>query len=431
MAQHQRKYDGLEIAVIGISGQFPGSPDHRAYWKNLCEGRELLTSFSDEDLRKSGVSEEALQSGQYVRTVGALENKDFFDRGFFGYSTEETAFMDPQIRLYHEHCWKALEDAGYASQIAQKNIGICSAASENDNWKAHTYMQSAHAGIDPLYLNMLASRQFISSLVAYRLNLKGPAYYVDTACSSSLVAVHMACRSLLTRECEMALAGGISLKCQQQKGYYYKEGLIRSADGHCRTFDAAAGGTTSGEGVGVVVLKRLADAINDKDHIYAIIKGSATNNDGSRKVGFTAPSVQGQAECISKALKVAHTPAESISYVEAHGTATRLGDPIEIKALNEAFVAGGDRKFCAIGSVKTNMGHLDAAAGIAGFIKTVLALHYRQLPPSLHFTKPNPEIEFDGGPFFVNTALRTWTAANGARFAQVSAHLEWGAPMHM
>lgn len=322
--------------------------------------------------------------------------------------------MDPQIRLYHEQCWKALEDAGYAGQISQAKIGVYSAASENDTWKAYTYMQSGQAGIDPLYLNMLASRQFVSSLVAYRLNLKGPAIYVDTACSSSLVAVHMACRSLLTRECDMALAGGISLKCQQQKGYYYKEGLIRSADGHCRTFDAAAGGTASGEGAGVVVLKRLSEAINDKDHIYAIIKGSATNNDGNRKVGFTAPSVQGQAECISRALKTAKTPADTITYVEAHGTATRLGDPIEIKALNEAFATGGARKYCAIGSVKTNMGHLDAAAGIAGFIKATLALYHRQLPPSLHFSSPNPEIDFDGGPFFVNTSLRDWTSTNGA-----------------
>lgn len=410
----QRKYDGLEIAIIGISGQFPGSPDHRAYWKHISEGKELLTTFTDDVLLKSGVPAEAIQSGQYVRTVGALENKDFFDRGFFNYSTEETAFMDPQIRLYHEQCWKALEDAGYAGQIAQTKIGVYSAASENDTWKAYTYMQSGQAGIDPLYLNMLASRQFVSSLVAYRLNLKGPAIYVDTACSSSLVAVHMASRSLLTRECDMALAGGISLKCQQQKGYYYKEGLIRSADGHCRTFDAAAGGTASGEGVGVVVLKRLSEAIQDKDHIYAIIKGSATNNDGNRKVGFTAPSVQGQAECISRALKTAKTPADTITYVEAHGTATRLGDPIEIKALNEAFATGGARKYCAIGSVKTNMGHLDAAAGIAGLIKATLALYHRQLPPTLHFSSPNPEIDFDGGPFFVNTSLRAWTGTHGA-----------------
>lgn len=408
MAVTQRKYDGLEIAVIGISGQFPGSEDHRQYWENLLAGKELLKTFTDEELIRTGVSAEAVRDPHYVKTVGILEHKDRFDRGFFNYSVEEVNFMDPQIRIYHEHCWKALEDGGYAAQTEQKKIGICSAASVNDTWKAHTYQKAAAAGMDPLYLNMLASQHFISSLVAYKLNLRGAAYYVDTACSSSLVAVHMACRSLLTRECDMVLAGGVSLKSQQQKGYYYKEGMIRSVDGHCRTFDAAASGTASGEGVGVVLLKRLTEAIKDKDHIYAIIKGSATNNDGSQKVGFTAPSVQGQADCIRKALKVAQVDPAGITYIEAHGTATRLGDPIEIRALNEAFATGSSNKFCAIGSVKTSIGHLDAAAGVAGLIKTVLTLKYRKIPASLHFRSANPEIDFDGGPFYVNDTLKDW-----------------------
>ncbi len=412
MAMDEKKYDGLEIAIIGISGHFPKSENYRKFWQNLVAGEEMLKTFTDEELRNSGVSENMIQDKLYVKTMGVLDNKDQFDRGFFGYSAEEASFMDPQIRLFHEHCWKALEDAGYASLIEKRKIGLFGASSSNDTWKIHTYKKADSAAIDPFYLNMLASQNFISSLTSYKLNLTGPAYYIDTACSSSLIAVHMACRSLLTKECDIALAGGVSIKTQRQKGYSYKEGMVRSVDGHCRAFDYESSGTASGEGIGIVVLKKLNEAIAERDNIYAIIKGSATNDDGNRKVGFTAPSIQGQAECIKKAHKFAGVEPDSIGYVEAHGTATKLGDPIEISALNEAFASGRKEKYCAIGSVKTNIGHLDAAAGVTGLIKTALCLHYQKIPASLNYKKPNPEIDFDSGPFYVNTSLLEWQRKN-------------------
>jgi len=402
------KYDGLEIAIIGMSGQFPESGDCREFWKNLENGRELLKTFTDEELRMSGVSETELRDEKYVKTVGVLSSKDSFDNAFFGYSEEEAALMDPQIRLMHEHCWKALEDAAYSSSIDKNRIGLFAGASVNDNWKIYANARSRDSILDPFYLNMITSQTFINTLVSYKLNLKGPSYYVDTACSTSLAAIHLACRSLLTRECSMALAGGAAVGTRMRKGYRYREGMIASKDGHCRAFDAEASGTASGEGVGVVVLKRLNEAIKDGDHIYAVIRSTVANNDGAQKVGYTAPSVQGQVECITAAHKLAGIDPRSISYIEAHGTATRLGDPVEIRALNEAFSVGGNDKFCAIGSVKTNIGHLDTAAGVAGLIKTALSLKNKKIPASLYFKRPNPEIDFEGGPFYVNTELKDW-----------------------
>lgn len=403
-----KKYNGLEIAIIGISGQFPGSDNHRRYWENLKEGKELISHFTDEELRQSGVPADTWQNERYVRRLGVLEKKDRFDHRFFGYTAGEAALMDPQIRVFHEHCWKALEDAGYSSLIEKYKIGLFAGAATNDCWKLHAYTQSKDSSVDPFYLGMIIAHNFISTLVSYKLNLRGPSMYVDTACSTSLSAVHLACRNLLTRECTLALAGGISLRSVKNKGYMFQEDMIYSRDGHCRTFDSQASGTVSGEGAGIVVLKRLNDALKDRDHIYAVIRSIAANNDGNNKVGYTAPSVKGQAECIATAQKLAGVDPRQISYVEAHGTATRLGDPVEIRALNEAFGVGGSDKFCAIGSVKTNMGHLGAAAGVSGLIKTALSLENRQIPASLHFSKPNPEIDFAGGPFYVNTELQEW-----------------------
>ncbi|OQP61101.1 hypothetical protein A3860_05115 [Niastella vici] len=396
-------YNGLEIAIIGLSGRFPQSNDYREYWQHLKEGKELITHYSDKELILSGVPEAHLQDVAYVKSMGSVGGKEYFDNRFFGYTAEEASLMDPQIRVFHEHCWKALEDAGYAGMTQHRKIGLFAGASGSDLWKMNVYQQMENATIDPLYLGMLASANYLCTLVSYKLNLCGPVFFVDTACSTSLVAIDTACRSLLTRECNMALAGGVSLKSARRKGYFYKEGMIRSNDGHCRSFDAAASGTVSGEGVGVIVLKRLADAIKDRDHIYGVIRSSFVNNDGRQRVGFTAPSVEGQAECILGAIKLAGIRSEEISFVEAHGTATRLGDPVEIAALNKAF-SGGTQP-CAIGSVKTNIGHLDAAAGVAGLIKAVLSLKHRQLPASLHFRQANPEINFAGGPFYVNTSL--------------------------
>lgn len=408
-----KKYDGLEIAIIGIAGRFPQSDDYRQFWQHLQDGKELLQTFTDEELREAGVPESTLQNSRYVKTVGVLANKDCFDAGFFGYSIAEAAFMDPQTRLFHEQCWTALEDGGYTGQLDKQRIGLFAGASVNDNWKLHTYEQGATSGVEPFYLSMISAHRFITTLVSYKLNLRGPSVFTDTACSTSLTAVQLACRSLITRDCSLALAGGVSLKTQKTKGYFFEEGMVSSADGHCRTFDAAASGTASGEGCGVVLLKRLSEAMRDGDHIYAVIRAAVLNNDGSLKVGYTAPSVKGQADCIRTAHRMAGVPPQSITYVEAHGTATRLGDPVEVRALNEAFGVGGQEKYCAIGSVKSNMGHLDAAAGVAGLLKAALCLKHRQLPASLHFKSPNPEIDFASGPFYVNTHLRAWEPLAG------------------
>ncbi|MFB6456931.1 SDR family NAD(P)-dependent oxidoreductase [Chitinophaga sp. Hz27] len=408
-----RKYDGLEIAVIGISARFQESRNYREFWQHLKDGKELIRTFTDDELRAVGVPEKLLRDKQYVKSVGQVTDKDCFDAGFFGYSAQEAACMDPQIRIFHEHCWEALEDSGYAAHTEKLKVGLFAGASVNDNWKLHAYSQAATGGVDPFYLSMIATHSFLPTLIAYKLNLRGPAVFVDTACSTSLTAVQLACRSLITRDCSLALAGGVSLKSVKGKGYLYREGMVASADGHCRTFDAAATGTASGEGAGVVLLKRLADAIRDRDHIYAVIRSAAINNDGNLKVGYTAPSVKGQADCIRLAHKMAGIDPRTVTYIEAHGTATRLGDPVEVRALNEAFGVGGADKYCAIGSVKSNVGHLDAAAGITGLIKTALSLKHRQLPASLHFQQPNPEIDFDGGPFYVNTSLAPWISKNG------------------
>ncbi|WP_442591971.1 SDR family NAD(P)-dependent oxidoreductase [Pedobacter sp. AW31-3R] len=404
----KKKYDGLEIAIIGISGQFPGSKNHIAYWDNLVAGKDLIKTFSEAELLERGHTTEELNNEAYVRAEGIVADKDCFDHGFFNYTPEEARLMDPQLRLFHENCWKALEDAGYAAATEEKKIGLFAGASSNNNWKIHAYSQSGKTTVDPFYLNLISSPNSVSSLVSYKLNLRGPAVFVDTACSTSLSAIHLACRSLLTRESELALAGGVSLNTKRKKGYLYKEGSVTSKDGRSYTFDARANGTSLGEGLGVVVLKRLSEAIKDGDHIYAIIKSTAMNNDGNGKVGFTAPSVSGQAACIRSAMKLGGVDPKSISYVEAHGTATPLGDPIEIRALNEAFGVGSAEKYCRIGSVKTNIGHLDTAAGVAGLIKTALSLKYKKLPASIHYQTPNPFIDLDQGPFFVNTDLTEW-----------------------
>lgn len=408
----EEKYSGLEIAVIGLSARFPGSDDHLGYWKDLSSGKEMISTYSDEELLKRGITEDELKDSSFVRSASVIEGKEYFDSAFFEYRSEEALLMDPQIRVFHELCWKALEDAGYSASIEKMKIGLFGGAGENLNFRMFSLLKGKKTLIDPLYLESISQRTFLTTLTAYKLNLRGPSFFVDTACSTSLAAVHLACRSILTRECSIALAGGVRIGSSPGRGYFYEEGMIFSADGHCRAFDEASSGTISGEGAGVVVLKRLSDAIKDNDHIYAVIKSSAVNNDGNLKVGYTAPSVKGQADCIRMAHKMANIDPSTISYVETHGTGTKLGDPIEIHALNEAFGTGAGDKHCAIGSVKTNIGHLDTAAGIAGFIKTVLSLKNKKIPASLHFKSANPEIDFKSGPFYVNTELKNWERKN-------------------
>ncbi|QHP66038.1 amino acid adenylation domain-containing protein (plasmid) [Bradyrhizobium sp. LCT2] len=408
---------GGGIAIIGMSGRFPGARDINELWRNLCAGTDSFIPFTDEDMLATGVNEALLSDPRYVKRGTFLDDVDMLDAAFFGIHPKEAELMDPQHRLLLECAWEALERAGYDGPNCRGRVGVYCGTTMS------TYLLSELRGHfdlgDPAGIFQIAvgnDSSFLSSRISYKLGLKGPSLGIQTACSTSLVAVHVACRALIGGECDTALAGGVTVRVPQKTGYLHQDGSIGSPDGICRAFDAAADGTVFSNGVGVVVLKRLSDAILAGDHIHGVILGSAVNNDGNLKVGYTAPSVQGQAEVVERALSSSGVDADTIGYVEAHGTGTRLGDPIEIAALTEAFRRTTDKTgFCAIGSVKTNIGHLDAAAGVAGLIKAVLAVEHGVIPPSLHFETPNPAIDFAGSPFHVNQKLREWPAAAGHR----------------
>lgn len=408
MSQESRKKD---IAIVGMSCKFNRSENAIEFWDNLTAGNELLNHYTTEELLDLGLSPAIVNRPDFIKMNSTIADAGSFDYPFFGYTRDEANIMDPQIRLLHEQVWSALEDAAYDVTSSQHKVGLFLAATDHLNWIAHALLNQ-NKKVAPFYLAKISNKNFISTLISYSLNLTGPSYYIDTACSSSLAAVHLACRNLLLRECSIAVAGGIKLDTTKNYGYVYQEGMIFSKDGHCRAFDEAGSGTVGGNGVGVVVLKRFEDAVRDKDNIYAVIRASVVNNDGKQKVGYTAPSVKGQTECIEQAHKFANIDPGTISYIEAHGTATHLGDPVEVEALNAAFNYNTNHR-CAIGSVKTNIGHLDTAAGVAGLIKTSLALYHKMIPPSLNFTKPNPKINFKEGPFYVNTKLATWKRTDG------------------
>ncbi len=408
------------IAVIGMAGRFPGVKNVSSFWQNLCDGVESISAFTDEELINSGVSPELLNDPNYLKVGAILENIDLFDASFFGFNPKEAEITDPQHRLFLECAWEALENAGYDSQRSESRIGVYAGASLN-NYQSFNLNRDQIGAVNTFQKMIGNDKDFLATRVSYKLNLTGPSLTVQTACSTSLVATSLACQSLLNYQCDMALAGGVSVRIPQKAGYLHQEGGILSPDGHCRAFDAKAKGTIIGNGVGVVVLKRLADAIADGDHIYAVIRGSAINNDGSGKVGYTAPSVNGQADVVAEALALAGVEPETINYIETHGSGTVLGDPIEISALTNVFRESTDKKgFCAIGSVKTNIGHLDAAAGVTSLIKATLALKHQQIPPSLNFEEPNPEIDFANSPFYVNTKLREWKTTHTPRRAGVS-----------
>ncbi len=402
--------DGLDIAVIGMAGKFPGADNIEAFWQLLKNGVEAVTFFSEEELLQAGLDPQLVKDPNYVKARAIIKDEDKFDAQFFDFFPREVEMMDPQHRLFLETAFHALEEAGYDPDRYEGLIGLFGGVSLNTYLYAYLMAQKGFiSSAEGYQLSIGNDKDFLTTRVSYKLNLTGPSVDVQTACSTSLVAIHLACQNLLNYNCDMALAGGVSVTIPQKQGYYYQEGMILSKDGHCRAFDHKASGTVSGSGVGMVVLKRLEDALQDGDHIYAVIKGSAINNDGANRVGYTAPSVDGQAEVIANALALSGVDADTIQYIEAHGTGTVLGDPIEIAALTQVFREQTDKKqFCAIGSVKTNIGHLDAAAGVAGFIKTALSLHHGQIPPSLNFEKPNPKIDFENSPFFVNTRLREW-----------------------
>ena len=422
------------IAIVGMAGRMPGAENLEQYWSNLRDGVESIAFFSDEELAAAGVDPALLRNPRYVRARGVLQGADRFDAGLFGLSPREAEIMDPQHRVFLETAWEALENAGYAPGGGALLAGVYAGASLNGYLIASLMTNPEVMLAAGSYQAMLANdKDFLATRVSYKLNLTGPGVTIQTACSTSLVAVQTACQALLARQCNLALAGGVSVNVPRVTGYLYEPGMILSPDGHCRAFDARAQGTVAGEGVGVVVLKRLRDALADGDHVRAVIRGAAINNDGALKVGYTAPSVDGQAAAIARAHAMAGVDPATITYVEAHGTGTELGDPIEIAALTQVFRARTNRReFCAIGSVKTNIGHLDAAAGVAGLIKTVLALEHRVLPPSLHFETPNPNIDFASSPFRVNAALTDWPRSDDApRRAGVSSFGIGGTNAHV
>ncbi|AEI67137.1 hybrid non-ribosomal peptide synthetase/type I polyketide synthase [Corallococcus macrosporus] len=420
-----------DIAVIGMAGRFPGARGLADFWRNVREGVESISFFSEDELERSPlIPEELWRHPRFIRAGGILEGADDFDHGFFDIPLREAQWMDPQQRVFLQCAWAALEDAAYDPTRYKGRISLYAGAGASGHLLnlLSEARKDAGAGLELA----TAGPESLAMKASFKLQLRGESVAVYTACSTGLVAIHMACQSLLTRQSDIALAGAVRIASPQRTGYLHQDGLIFSPDGHCRAFDHRAGGTVAGNGAGVVVLKLLSDALRDGDHVHAVIKGSAVNNDGQQKVGYTAPSIEGQTEVIADALAYAGLGADDIGYVEAHGTGTSLGDPIEISALTRAFRKTTERTgFCAIGSLKTNLGHLDAAAGVAGFIKVVLSLQHGELPPSLHFERPNPEIDFERSPFFVNTALTAWPQGNAPRRAGVSSFGIGGTNAHV
>ncbi len=410
------------IAVIGMACRFPGAPDVEAYRRLLEEGREAIRTFTDEELAAAGVPESVRRDPAYVPACAALEGIEDFDADFFGIPPREAEIMDPQHRVFLEEAWTCLESAGIDPARCRRKIGVFAAANLSTYLLHHLHGNPrALEFVAPLQVLMANNNHFVPTRVSYKLGLRGPSVNVNCACSSSLVAVHLACQSLLNYECDMALAGGVAVQLPQDQGYLYAADGILSPDGHCRPFDAAAEGTISGNGAGVVLLKRLDEAVADGDRIRAVVRGSAINNDGNAKIGFTAPGVDGQADAIALALAAAEVDPATITYVEAHGTGTRVGDPIELAALARVFREKTTRTgYCAIGSVKSNFGHLDEAAGVAGFIKTVLMLENRRVFPTLHFRSPNPECAFGTSPFHVAAKAVPWETGGIPRRAGVS-----------
>jgi acyl transferase domain-containing protein len=431
--QQDSMNDSYDIAVIGMAGRFPGSKDISAYWQTIRDGLDRVSFFSDDELEVDGLTAEEMSNPEFVKARAIIDDVELFDASFFNVLARTAEWMDPQQRLFLEYVWNALEDAGYDASTYTGAIALYAGSSLN------SYMLSRLSSLaespdapDAFQIVVNNDKDHLATRVSYKLNLRGESVSIQTSCSTSLVAVHFACQSLLGGQCDIALAGGVSILIPQKTGYLYQEGMISSPDGHCRAFDDKAQGTVSGNGLGVVVLKMLTEAVKDGDHIYAVIKGSAINNDGNLKMGYTAPSIQGQTDVISKALAMAGVPADTIDYVEAHGTGTPVGDPIEVEALTQAYRRHTDRKqFCALGSVKANIGHLDVAAGIAGLIKACLSLKHQEIPPLLHFEKPNRTIDFQSSPFYLNDTLLAWPRRSTPRRAAVSSFGIGGTNAHV
>jgi phthiocerol/phenolphthiocerol synthesis type-I polyketide synthase E len=422
------------IAIIGMSGRFPGAKNIDEFWENIKNGVESITFFSDQELIDAGIEPAILKDNNYVKAKGLLDNVAEFDAAFFGFSPIEAQITDPQQRIFLECAWEALENAGYDPKTYTGSIGIYGGVgSLNTYLFKNLYLnKELRESIGDFQIGISNNNDSVCTRVSYKLNLRGPSVSVQTACSTSLVSVVMGYQSLLDYQCDIILAGAASISLPIKSGHFYQEGMIFSPDGHCRAFDAKAKGTVDGNGVGIVVLKRLTDALDDGDTIHAVIRGAAINNDGALKVGYTAPSVAGQKQVITEALNLAEVHPESITYVETHGTGTPLGDPIEIAALTQAFRTQTNKKgYCAISCVKTNIGHLDAASGVTGLIKAVLALKHQLIPPLLHFETPNPKLDLPNTPFYINTALSEWKTFEMPRRAGVSSFGIGGTNAHV
>lgn len=404
LAEEERT--GLEVAVIGMAGRFPFSRNIDEFWQNLLDARECITFYSDEQLKEAGISSQTIENPTTVKAASAIQDSDRFDAQFFNYAPSEVESMDPQIRHLHEVAWETLEDGGYMPDSDRCSIGLYAGASPSYQWEIATMLNTKSSDSAGWFgKSTLNNKDLLTTRVSYNLDLSGPSITLYTACSTSLIAVDQAYRALLTGLCDMALAGGSTVYFPGRKVNPYQEGMIFSPDGHTRAFDASCKGSVFGEAVALVLLKPLEDAIRDRDHIYAVILGSATNNDGAQKVAYSAVGVKGQSDVIKRAIHMAGVDVHDIGYIEAHGTGTPMGDTVEIEALTKAF-ATDKRNYCAVGSVKSNMGHLDVAAGVSGFIKACLVLKHKQIPASLHIEQPNPQIDWENSPFFINTKLR-------------------------
>ncbi len=421
------------IAIIGMTGRFPGARNVQEFWQNLRNGVESIKFFTLEELSGAEIDPSLLNNPRYVGADGVVDDTDLFDAAFFNFTPREAEFMDPQHRMFLESAWEVMELAGYDSESYDGRVGVYAGAGLSSylirNILSHPGLYDSIGSFQIMLGN---GQDFLATRVSHQMDLKGPSINVNTLCSSSFVAIHMACQSLLNYQCDLALAGGVSLQVSRNEAFFYQEGGIGDPDGHCRAFDAKASGTVSGSGLGIIVLRRLEDALADGDNILAIIRGSAVNNDGAKKISYTAPSVEGQAEVIAEAQAMAGVEPDTITLIEAHGTGTRLGDPIEVAALTKVFRASTDKQgYCALGSVKTNIGHLVTAGGIASLIKSVLALQHKQIPPSLNFEEPNPKIDFANSPFYVVTELTDWQTDGFPRRAGVSSFGIGGTNVHL
>ena len=422
----------MPLRVIGMTGRFPGATNLDQLWRNLCNSVESISFFSPEELGP-GIDEQLRHDPDYIRARGLIEGADLFDAAFFGINPLEAKVMDPQQRVFLELAQQALENAGYDPERYKGRIGVFAGIGDNHyyttNLLTHPDLLAMAGKLAVEYGNQ---KDYIALRAAYLLDLRGPAVSMNTACSTTLLTVDQAYRSLLDYECDIALSGGIDITVPQKSGFLYQEGGTFAKDGHCRPFDADATGTMFCDGAGVVVLKRLADALADGDTIYAVIRGTGKNNNGARPASFLAPSVEGQAEVIALAQANADVPVETIGYIEAHGTGTPVGDPIEFEALRKVFESKTDKKqFCYLGSIKGNIGHPTNAAGVAGLIKAALVLHQEQIPPTLHFKKPNPKIDFASSPFMMADKLIPFPRGEQVRRAAVSSFGFGGTNVHV